>query len=257
MAAAEPAPAPAAAVVLASPSFSSTSSGSISPLTWAFEPAPPSSSYAVGDGVLTIRPAAKTDYWSNTFYGFPDPQPHNGPFAFVRAAGDFVATVKTTTFPRNRYDQAGLMVRVPGSVNDWIKTSIEYIPDGPSHLGSVVTNLGFSDWATQDFEPTGAGAGENPSTTGSGSSSGTGAATGATRAIRIDYEFRIRRLKSDYIVEARASPALPWSQIRMAHLHADPGTEGSEVEIGVYACSPLGEGLEARFADFKVVAGRV
>ena len=31
------------------------------------------------------------------------------------------------------------------------KTSLEYIPEGPSHLGAVVTNNGYSDWSTQDY----------------------------------------------------------------------------------------------------------
>lgn len=37
------------------------------------------------------------------------------------------------------------------SENCWLKTSLEYIPEGPSHLGAVVTNNGYSDWSTQDY----------------------------------------------------------------------------------------------------------
>ncbi len=37
-----------------------------------------------------------------------------------------------------------------------------------------------------------------------------------------------------------------WHQTRVAHLHALD--EGAEVEIGVYACSPVGDGFQCRFA---------
>ena len=251
-AAAAPQP-PPAGTVLAAPAFD----GDIAPLTW-FCPTtvPP----RAAGGVLTVTPDAKTDFWQRTFYGFPDPQPHNGHVAFVEVVGDFVCTVSVTARPRARYDQAGLMVFVPGSVGDWLKTSVEFIPDGPSHLGSVVTNGAFSDWATQDLD--------------------LGAADASS------FDFRVRRLGCDYIVEARPSAGpgssgdgaeRAWSQIRMAHLHAD--RVGAPVRVGLYACSPIGvEGaaavtavagtgpeaaslaatpFTAEFRGFQVVSGRL
>jgi len=247
-------PPPPAGTVLAAPAFAGGDDGDacVAPLAWFCPPAVPS---RAAGGTLTVTPAAKTDYWSNTFYGFPDPQPHNGHVAFVEVVGDFVCSVSVTARPRARYDQAGLMVLVPGSAGDWLKTSVEFIPDGPSHLGSVVTNGGFSDWATQDLElPRDAAAAAS------------------------SFDFRVRRLGCDYIVEARpggagagAGAGSAWSQIRMAHLHADRA--GAPVRVGLYACSPIGAeeaaaaaGAEAapaappftaEFSNFKVVSGRL
>jgi len=225
--------------VLSAPEFNGGDGVScIAPLKWFCPPTVPSQA---SNGVLTITPAAKTDFWSNTFYGFPDPQPHNGHVAFVEVVGDFVCTVSVTARPSARYDQAGLMVLVPGSAGDWLKTSVEFIPDGPSHLGSVVTNGSFSDWATQDLD--------------------------LPHGVASSFDFRVRRLGCDYIVEARPSTSNvkehKWSQIRMAHLYAD--RIGAPVQIGLYACSPIGDETSssttspftAEFKGFKVVSGRL
>jgi regulation of enolase protein 1 (concanavalin A-like superfamily) len=201
-------------------------------LSW-FSP-PPTPATASG-GVLTVRPGAGTDFWSNTFYGFPDPQPHNGHVLHARQAGDFVAEVTVAAAPVHRYDQAGLMVRVDEGC--WLKCSVEFIPDGPSHLGSVVTNGGWSDWATQDVPSGAAGPPE--------------------------YAFRVRRLGADFIVDARAVPGggaapPPWSQIRMAHLAGAEGEGGAApVQVGLYACSPLGAGFAAHFRAFSITPGRL
>ncbi|WP_245662995.1 DUF1349 domain-containing protein [Endozoicomonas arenosclerae] len=37
---------------------------------------------------------------------------------------------------------------------NWFKASIEYENQDYSRLGSVVTNFGYSDWATTDIKPT-------------------------------------------------------------------------------------------------------
>ncbi len=34
----------------------------------------------------------------------------------------------------------------------WLKTSIEYEPNGMCKLGAVVTNQGYSDWSTQGYK---------------------------------------------------------------------------------------------------------
>jgi hypothetical protein len=84
----------------------------------------------------------------------------------------------------------------------------------------------------------------------------------------------LRRLGCDYIVESRPGGAghAPWSQIRMAHLHAD--RVGAPVRVGLYACSPIGveaaaaagtggeaapdaPPFTAEFTGFTVVSGRL
>jgi regulation of enolase protein 1 (concanavalin A-like superfamily) len=221
-AAGAPAPAPMTGAILTSPSFTSGDGSDGSSLTW-FSPPPFA---AASGGTLKIRTSQKTDAWSNTFYGFPDPQPHNAHALFSVVEGDFEAEVTVEAFPGSRYDQAGLMLRLQSSpTQNWIKTSLEYIPDGPSHLGSVVTNRGWSDWATQD-------------------------APSSSSLL----QFRIKRIGADYLIFSRPGEggAADWSQIRMCHLHDDEG-KGQAVQVGLYACSPLEcEGFEAHFTNFVV-----
>ena len=68
------------------------------------------------------------------------------------------------------------MVRL--SAQDWLKTSVEFEPGEPSRLGCVVTNHGWSDWSTQDIDPT------------------------AGRHVA----FRVTRREADYLVEAALRP---------------------------------------------------
>lgn len=185
------------------------------PFRWHCEPR----RWSLGGGRLRIEPDAPTDFWQRTHYGF---RADNGHFLHRDVDGDFVLTARVLFRPAHQYDQAGLMVRV--SADCWLKSSVEFEPAGPSRLGVVVTNLGYSDWSTQDF-PTGAG----------------------------EVWLRARREADDYIVEASADGA-SWGQLRMAHLH--DGGEGP-VTCGVYACSPRGEGFACEFAEFSVVAGRL
>jgi uncharacterized protein len=164
---------------------------------------------------LIVRPAARTDFWQRTHYGF---QADSGHFLYLDTSTDFECTTEVEFDPVHQYDQAGLMVRV--SPECWIKTSVEYEPEGPARLGVVVTNGGYSDWSTQDVDP------------------------GLRRV-----QLRINRSGRDYTVAFRTPDAERWSQLRLACLVDDqPGT----VAVGLYACSPTGEGYEARFDYLSV-----
>ena len=81
------------------------------------------------------------------------------------------------------------------------KTSLEYIPEGPSHLGAVVTNNGYSDWSTQDYP---------------------------TEAAKQQLRFRIIRKRGDYTIYVKKRHQ--WEQIRIAHLMEDIGKE--PIKIG-------------------------
>ncbi len=62
----------------------------------------------------------------------------------------FSFTVKTDfSNSHTRFDQCGVVVYQDSE--NWIKGSIEYENEDFQHLGSVVTNHGFSDWATQEI----------------------------------------------------------------------------------------------------------
>ncbi len=170
------------------------------------------------DGRLVIEPDGGTDFWRKTHYEF---EADNGHFLFMDVAGDFVLTTHVLFRPANQYDQAGLMVRV--SPTCWLKASVEYEPDGPSRLGAVVTNFGYSDWSTQGFP-----------------------------ASRDEVWLRVRREDDTYVVDA-SSDGLGWEQVRMAHLHDE--REDTTVACGLYACSPKGVGFVAEFAFLTIDKG--
>jgi regulation of enolase protein 1 (concanavalin A-like superfamily) len=53
--------------------------------------------------------------------------------------GDFVLSPFVRFHPVYPYDQAGLIVRL--SAECWLKTSVEYEPDGPNRLGAVALRV--------------------------------------------------------------------------------------------------------------------
>lgn len=176
------------------------------PQKWSVNPA----------AALEVEPEAKTDYWQKTHYGF---EADNGHFLYTELSGDLILTTQVRFRPVHQYDQAGLMVRI--SSQCWLKTSVEYEPDGPARLGAVVTNSGYSDWSTQNF---------------SGN----------------EVLLRVRREGSDYIIEFAEPAAQPqWTQIRIAHLHDEAGP----VQVGLYACSPIGAGYVTEFDFLRIEKG--
>lgn len=166
-------------------------------------------------GCLTVEPAASSDFWQRTHYGF---QADNGHFFHTAVAQDFRMSVRVVIEPKAQYDQAGLMVRL--SPDCWLKTSVEFEPEGMSRLGAVVTNSGYSDWSTQDV----------------------------SRDLS-QYWLRVDRESFNYIVQASLDGER-WTQLRVARLMEDSGS--TPVECGVYACSPKGKGLVATFHDFSL-----
>jgi regulation of enolase protein 1 (concanavalin A-like superfamily) len=169
---------------------------------------------------LIVRPDPGTDFWQRTHYGF---EADNGHFLYLPVTGDFVLTTQVRSQPVHQYDQAGLMVRV--SEGCWLKTSIEYEPEGPNRLGAVVTNGQYSDWSTQSIG----------------------------QDIEVVW-LRVRGEAGDYIVESSLD-GTQWQQIRMARLLDRPSADG--VCAGVYACSPKQAGMQATFSFIECRPGRL
>jgi regulation of enolase protein 1 (concanavalin A-like superfamily) len=167
----------------------------------------PPTKFRLGAG-LEIFTDEKTDFWQRTHYGF---QRDDGHCLFTRMAGDFSLSTHVEYCPQAQYDQCGLMIRI--DEENWIKVSTEYESETHSRLGSVVTNLGFSDWATQDV----------PSN-------------------RREIWYRISKNGRDFLLE-NSSDGENWLQLRVAHLHKTV----ESLEIGVYACSPIGRDFWCRF----------
>jgi len=175
---------------------------------WMNEPA----RYRFGAG-LEVFTDAKTDFWQNTHYGF---QRDNGHCLLTRLAGDFSLMTRVEFRPQEQYDQCGLMVRVDRE--NWIKVSTEYENEKSSRLGSVVTNLGFSDWATQDI----------PSS-------------------YREMWYRISKNGCDFLLE-NSYDGQNWLQLRIAHLHK----VSEQFQVGVYACSPIGKDFWCKFKWLEI-----
>lgn len=166
---------------------------------------------AYSDG-LTFTTRKETDFWQRTHYGF---RKDNGHALIKRITGDFTFTTEARFKPLARYDQCGLFARIDAA--NWLKASIEYEGDGPSKLGTVVTNLGYSDWSNQEIGRT-------------------------VTAMH----YRLSRRESDILVEW-SRDGEEWHEMRITHMHA----AGEEIEVGVYACSPIGDGCTATFTSMR------
>ncbi|HLF89898.1 MAG TPA: DUF1349 domain-containing protein [Anaerolineales bacterium] len=175
---------------------------------WFNEPA----RYQLGNG-LEIFTGEKTDFWQSTHYGF---QRDNGHCLFTRQTGDFSLMTHVEFRPQEQYDQCGLMVRVDRK--NWIKVSTEYENEEHSRLGSVVTNLGYSDWATQDISSS-----------------------------HSEMGYRISKNGRDFLLEG-SYDGQTWLQLRITHLHK----VSERLEVGIYACSPIGKDFWCRFTVLEI-----
>ena len=94
---------------------------------------------------ITTEPG--TDLWQRTYYGF---QNDNAPVLQLETDETrFSFTVRTDFDSKHRFDQCGVAIYLDSE--NWLKASIEYENAEYQRLGSVVTNLGYSDWATSDI----------------------------------------------------------------------------------------------------------
>ncbi|SMF64092.1 hypothetical protein SAMN05661091_0032 [Paenibacillus uliginis N3/975] len=178
------------------------------------------SHWSVKDESLLVHTQSETDFWLKTHYGF---EVMNGHVFYESIETDFTAEVSLSMQPVSTYDQAGLFVMV--SETCWLKTSLEYIPDGPSHLGAVVTNHGYSDWSTRNYE---------------------------NAHVTKPLAFRVERKHGDYTISAKTQGNPDeWEQIRISHLHED--RHPNPVKVGIYCCSPTPNGgFETRFYSFSI-----
>ena len=96
---------------------------------------------------IKITTEPKTDLWQRTYYGF---QNDNAPILQTKTSEKFFSfTVKTQFDSKCRFDQCGIIIYIDSE--NWIKASTEYENNQFQRLGSVVTNHGYSDWATTDI----------------------------------------------------------------------------------------------------------
>ena len=104
----------------------------------------PKSCIIKGDTIEVVTKPG-TDLWQRTYYHF---QNDNAPVFQMETEEKFFSFVVKTDFTEShhRFDQCGIVMYLDSE--NWLKGSIEYENEEFQHLGSVVTNNGYSDWAT-------------------------------------------------------------------------------------------------------------
>lgn len=163
---------------------------------------------------ITITTQPQTDLWQRTYYGF---QNDNAPVLQMTTDEKYFSFVVKTTFAcKKRFDQCGVVMYLDGE--NWLKASVEYENQEYQRLGSVVTNLGFSDWATTDIDA----------------------------SIKSMW-YRLSRRESDYCIEC-SKDGIAFKQMRICHMWGGAG----EIRFGVYACSPEQSSFEAVFTDMDM-----
>ena len=86
-----------------------------------------------------------TDLWQRTYYHFRN---DNAPVFQMETDEKYFSFLVKTDFSESghRFDQCGIAMYLDSE--NWLKASVEYENEEEQHLGSVVTNGGYSDWAT-------------------------------------------------------------------------------------------------------------
>ncbi len=191
---------------------------------WLNKPA----NYLITETSVAIETEPETDFWQRSYYGFRN---DNAPALLFSTRANFSLSAKVSFIYKKQFDQCGLIIYLDS--DNWFKSSIEYENERFSRLGSVVTNYGYSDWATCDIK------------------------------LPSEIWYRLSRRGPDFLIEY-ALDGCDYQQIRIFHLHAledttlemglanPPLPAQSSIRFGVYACSPSNSSFRAEFTNFKL-----
>ncbi len=179
-------------------------------LQWKREP----KQYTISENEIVIITEPGTDLWQKTYYGF---QNDNAPLLQMETEEEYFSfVVKTEFHSKSRFDQSGVVMYLDSQ--NWFKASIEYENINFQRLGSVVTNQGYSDWATTDIDS----------------------------SVKSMW-YRFSRRKSDYCVECSFN-GTDYRQMRIFHMLEG----GGRIAFGIYACSPEQSSFKAKFTDMEI-----
>ena len=104
--------------------------------------------YKITKKQIEIITEPHTDLWQETYYHFKN---DNAPVLQMESENKYFSFVVKTTFETKvRFDQSGIVMYL--NSDNWIKASIEFENEKIQRLGSVVTNNGYSDWASVDVD---------------------------------------------------------------------------------------------------------
>jgi len=171
-------------------------------------------SFIIDSGRIEIITKPHTDLWQRTYYHFRN---DNAPVLQLETDDKFFSFVVKTQFEsRNRFDQCGIVLYLDSE--NWLKASVEYENDEFQHLGSVVTNNGYSDWATTEIDA----------------------------SIKTMW-YRLSRREDDYCIEC-SEDGKRFRQMRICHMFRG----GDTIKFGVYACSPENSSFKAVFTEMEI-----
>lgn len=183
----------------------------VNSLQWTREPL----HFHVEDGKIEITTKPNTDLWQRTYYHFRN---DNAPVLQMETDEKFFSFIVKTDFTQShhRFDQCGIVMYMDSE--NWLKGSVEFENEQFQHLGSVVTNRGYSDWAT----------------------------TAIPADVKIMW-YRFSRREDDYCIEC-SRDGENFSQMRVCHMLEG----GGKIRFGIYACSPEESSFTAVFSDMKI-----
>jgi len=167
------------------------------------------------DDQVVITTEKGTDLWQRTYYGFRN---DNAPVLQARTSEKYFSFIVKTHFESSeRFDQCGVAMYLDS--DNWFKASIEYENEKFQRLGSVVTNHGYSDWATVVIPA----------------------------SVRTMW-YRFSRREDDYCIECSAD-GIHFNQMRICHMQKGNG----KIQFGIYACSPEESSFKAVFTDMQMM----
>ena len=182
----------------------------ISQLKWTREP----QSYDIKEDKIEMITKPYTDLWQRTYYHFRN---DNAPVLQMKTKEKYFSFVVKTEFESHqRFDQCGIVMYLDSE--NWLKASIEYENEEFQRLGSVVTNHGYSDWATTDI----------------------------SSDIKHMW-YRFSRRESDYCIE-NSEDGIHYKQMRIFHMWEGSG----KITYGIYACSPTEGSYQATFSSMQI-----
>ena len=179
-------------------------------LKWTREP----KEYYIDEEKIEIVTEPHTDLWQRTYYHFRN---DNAPLLQIESEEKFFSfTVRTEFDSKHRFDQCGIIMYLDSE--NWLKASIEYENESFGHLGSVVTNNGYSDWATTEID-----------------------------ASVKSMWYRLSRRDDDYCIECSQDGVI-FKQMRVCHIWK----AGGVISFGIYACSPEDSSFKAVFSHMEL-----
>lgn len=179
-------------------------------MTWTRPPR----QYAVTADRVEIVTEPRTDLWQRTYYHFRN---DNAPVLQLETDEKYFSFVVKAEFDSKvRYDQSGVVMYLDSE--NWLKAAVEYENDQIQRLGSVVTNHGYSDWASVDVDA----------------------------SIRSIW-FRLSRREDDFCIE-HSIDGVQFHQMRICHMFE----ARDAIRFGVYACSAEESSFRAAFTDMEI-----